>query len=73
VQGHVNFNFNPKLLSALDGTYYTGGRTSLNGSLDNDLQRNLRWGGTFAYALARRHSIKLYFSSGDGHARRNGF
>jgi Putative MetA-pathway of phenol degradation len=64
VQGHAIYNFNPKLWAALDGTYYTGGRTSLNGSLDNDLQRNSRWGGTFAYSLARHNSIKLYFSSG---------
>jgi hypothetical protein len=63
-QGHVIYNFNPKLWVALDGTYYTGGRTSLNGSLDNDLQRNSRWGATFAYSLARHNSIKLYFSSG---------
>jgi hypothetical protein len=64
VQGHVIYNFNPKLWAALDGTYYTGGRSSLNGSLDNDLQRNSRWGGTFAYALARHNSVKLYTSSG---------
>ena len=64
VQGHVIYTFNPKLWAALDGTYYTGGRTSLNGSLDNDLQRNSRWGVTFAHALARHNSIKLYTSSG---------
>jgi hypothetical protein len=64
VQGHVIYNFGPKLWAALDGTYYTGGRTSLNSRSDNDLQRNSRWGGTFAYALARHNSIKLYTSSG---------
>jgi hypothetical protein len=64
MQGHVIYNFNRKMWAALDGTYYTGGRTSLNGGLDNDLQSNTRWGGTYAYALARQNSIKLYFSSG---------
>jgi outer membrane putative beta-barrel porin/alpha-amylase len=64
VQGHAIYNFNRRLWAALDGTYYTGGRTSLNGRSDNDLQRNSRWGGTFAYALARHNSIKLYTSSG---------
>jgi hypothetical protein len=64
VQGHVIYNFNRKLWAALDGTYYTGGRTSLNGSLDNDLQRNSRWGGTFAYGVTRHNSIKLYTNSG---------
>jgi len=63
-QGHVIYKFNAKLWTALDGTFYTGGRTSLNGNLDNDLQRNSRWGVTFSYALARHNSLKLYFSSG---------
>jgi hypothetical protein len=64
VQGHAIYNLNPKLWVALDGTYYTGGRTSLNGSLNDDLQRNSRLGATFAYSLTRHNSIKLYFSSG---------
>jgi hypothetical protein len=64
VQGHVIFNFNRKMWAALDSTYYTGGRTSLNNREDNDMQNNSRWGGTYAYSLARQHSIKLYFSSG---------
>jgi hypothetical protein len=64
VQGHVIYNFTHKMWAALDATYYTGGRTSLNGGLDNDLQSNSRWGGTWAYSLARQNSIKLYFSSG---------
>ena len=64
VQGHAIYNFNRKMWAALDGTYYTGGRTSLNGRLDNDLQSNSRWGGTYAYSLSRHNSAKLYFSSG---------
>jgi hypothetical protein len=64
VQGHVIYNFTRKMWASLDATYYTGGRTSLNGGLDNDLQSNSRWGGTWAYSLARENSIKLYFSSG---------
>jgi hypothetical protein len=64
VQGHVIYNFTRKLWASLDGTYYTGGRTSLDGRLDNDLQSNSRWGGTSAYSLGRHSSIKLYFSSG---------
>ena len=63
-QGHAIYNFNPRLWAAVDGTYYTGGRTTLNGSVDNDLQKNSRWGGTLAYSLDRQNSLKLYFSSG---------
>jgi hypothetical protein len=64
LQGHVIYKINAKLWTALDGTYYTGGRTSLNGNSDDDLQRNSRWGVTFSYALARHNSVKLFFSSG---------
>jgi hypothetical protein len=64
VQGHAIYNFNPQLWAALDATGYGGGRTSVNGELNDDLQRNSRWGGTFGYGLGRHNSIKLYFSSG---------
>src|SRR4030095_4052187 len=61
VQGHAIYNFNPSLWAALDATYYTGGQTSVNGALDNDLQANSRWGATVAHTLDKNNSIKLYF------------
>jgi hypothetical protein len=64
LQGHVIYTFNPKLWGALDGTYYFGGRTSINGNVNQDLQSNTRWGATLAQSLDIRNSIKLYFSSG---------
>jgi hypothetical protein len=64
VQAHVIYNFRPSLWAALDGTYYRGGRTLVNGEPNNDLQENARWGVTLAQALGRNHSIKLYFNSG---------
>ena len=64
VQWHAIYNFNPKLWAALDGTYYTGGRTTVNGVLGDDLQSNSRWGGTLAYSIDRLNSLKLYYSSG---------
>lgn len=64
IQGHAIYNFNPRLWAALDGTYYTGGRTRLNGRVDNDLESNSRWGATLAYTLDRHNSLKVYFSSG---------
>jgi len=36
----------------------------LNGNLNDNLLRDSRWGGTFAYSLTLHNSIKLYFSSG---------
>ena len=45
-------------------TYFTGGRTTLNGVESNDLQRNWRVGGTLALPVDRHNSVKLYASSG---------
>ena len=64
LQGHAIYNFSPTLWAALDATYYTGGRTSVNGALNNDLQENSRWGATLAQTLDKHNSIKLYFNSG---------
>ncbi len=64
VQVHAIYNFNPKLWGALDWTYYFGGRTSVNGTLKDDLQSNTRWGATLAQSLDVHNSIKLYLNSG---------
>jgi len=64
VQVHAIYNFNPKLWGALDWTYYFGGRTSVNGTLDEDLQSNTRWGATLGQSLDAHNSIKVYLNSG---------
>jgi hypothetical protein len=63
-QAHLIYSFNPGLWAALDATYYAGGRTSVDGALNNDLQQNWRWGGTLSKSVDPRNSVKLYFSSG---------
>ncbi len=42
VQGHLIYNFGSGVWGALDGTYYTGGRTTLDGVRGDDLQENTR-------------------------------
>lgn len=63
-EGHVIYSFAPGIWGSLDATYFTGGRTTVNGVLNNDLQQNWRLGGTLAFSLDARNSIKLYASSG---------
>jgi hypothetical protein len=63
-QAHVIYYFDPGLWAALDLTYYAGGRTSVEGALNNDLQQNSRWGATMGKSLDLRNSLKAYFSSG---------
>jgi hypothetical protein len=64
LQGHVIYGFRSGLWAALDGTYFAGGRTTLDGTLNNDLQQNWRVGATLAFPVNVRNSIKLYGSSG---------
>jgi hypothetical protein len=63
-QAHVIYYFDPGLWGAVDLTYYAGGRTSVDGSVNDDLQQNSRWGATLGKSLDPRNALKLYFSSG---------
>jgi Putative MetA-pathway of phenol degradation len=64
VQGHLIYNFGRGVWGAVDGTYYTGGRTTLYGVKGNDLQESSRLGLTLALPVTRHNSIKLYASTG---------
>ena len=64
VQGHAIYSFPRGIWASLDATYFTGGRTTIDGEANNDLQRNWRLGATLSFPLNARHSVKLYGSSG---------
>lgn len=64
IQGHLNYNFKKGIWAALDGTYYWGGRTTLEGVEGNDLQKNTRLGFTLALPVNVHNSLKLYLSTG---------
>ncbi|MBL8419637.1 MAG: transporter [Dechloromonas sp.] len=64
LQGHAIYGFRSGIWASLDATYFTGGRTALNGEKSNDLQQNWRLGGTLAFPVDVRNSVKLYVSSG---------
>jgi hypothetical protein len=68
VQGNVIYGFANGVWASVDGTYYVGGRTTLDGVRGADLQQNSRVGATLALPIDRRNSVKLYASSGV-HAR----
>ncbi|MGE5359820.1 MAG: transporter [Bacteroidales bacterium] len=63
-QAHVSYTIKRQMWAAFDATYYVGGRTTINGIESNDQQSNTRVGGTFAFSVGRRHSIKLAASRG---------
>jgi hypothetical protein len=64
VQGHAIYSLRSGIWVAVDGTYYTGGRTTIDGVEGNDLQHNSRVGLTIALPVNRRNSLKLYASTG---------
>jgi hypothetical protein len=64
LQGHAIYNFVSGIWGSLDATFFTGGRTTLNGTLQKDLQENWRVGATLAIPVDVYNSIKLYASSG---------
>jgi hypothetical protein len=64
LQGHAIYNFPSGIWASVDATYFAGGRTTLNGTLNSDLQQNWRVGATLALPVDVYNSIKLYASKG---------
>ena len=62
--GHVIYSFPHGIWESLDATWYAGGRSTLDGVLSSDLQRNWRVGGTLAFPVDRYHSVEFYASNG---------
>ena len=64
VQGHLIYDFASGVWIAADATWYTGGRTSIDGVQQDNKQRNTRAGLNVALPLGKHHSIKLYGITG---------
>jgi len=64
LQGHLIYGFRSGIWVSIDATYFAGGRTTLNGDQNNDLQQNWRFGGTLAVPVDRANSVKFYLSTG---------
>jgi len=64
VQGHLVYTFPKGIWASIDGTYYTGGKSEIDGANKQDRQANTRIGATLAFPVNKKHSIKLYASSG---------
>lgn len=64
IQGHLVYGFKSGVWAAIDGTYYRGGQTTVNGVKGDDLQENSRVGLTLALPVNRHNSIKVYANTG---------
>lgn len=65
-EGHLSYDVRPRFWASLDGNFWFGGRTSINGTQNaNTLQRNSRIGVTVSYPVSRHESLKFSYSRGD--------
>jgi hypothetical protein len=64
VQTHLAYTFRPGLWLAADYNYYGGGRTTVDGTQNADLQATSRIGATLSVPLSRSQSIKLAWADG---------
>jgi hypothetical protein len=63
-QLHVEYTFRPGLWLGASGTYFVGGRTSLNGVEQDTEKKNTRLGLTLSLPIRKGQSVKLAWSQG---------
>lgn len=64
-EGHLSYDVKPRLWASLDGNFWYGGRTALNGIQNpSTLQKNSRIGGTVSLPISRRQSLKFSYNRG---------
>ena len=61
---HLVHRFRAGFWASLDATFFYGGRTSVDGSEQSNVQRNSRLGGTIVVPIKNGHVVKFGFSSG---------
>lgn len=65
LETHLSYDFKPRLWVSLDGNFWYGGRTSLDGSENPaTLQKSSRIGVTASFPLTRRQSLKVAYADG---------
>lgn len=64
-EGHLSYDVRPRLWASLDGNFWFGGSTSLNGVPSPETsERNSRVGATVSLPMTKRQSIKFSYSDG---------
>ena len=64
LQAHVIYSLPFGIWAALDGTYYAGGRTTIDGVRSDDRKENTRLGATVSLPVDRHNSVKIHGSTG---------
>jgi hypothetical protein len=64
LQGHLSYTLGRRAWLSVNGTWYSGGTTSIDRVEKADLQRNSRLGATLALPMGSRQSLKFAYSAG---------
>lgn len=64
VQTNLSYTFRPRLWVSGNATYYWGGKTTVDGKRNADLQKSSRVGLTASFPVARQQSVKVAWSEG---------
>jgi hypothetical protein len=64
LQSHVIYTIKRRMWASADATYFAGGRTVVDGVINNDTKANSRIGGTFSLPINQRQSFKVAFAKG---------
>jgi hypothetical protein len=64
-ESHLTYDFKPRLWASLDGNYWFGGKTSVNG-VQNPLPQESSscLGGTVSVPISRHQSLKFNYNNG---------
>jgi hypothetical protein len=64
VQANLVKRFQPGFWASIDLTYFDGGRQTIGGVELDDVQHNVKLGGTVVIPFAGRHAIKIGYANG---------
>jgi hypothetical protein len=59
MQAHLCYYFKNQMWLGVNGNWFNGGMTKVNGVASGNLEDNWRVGGTWSFPVARAHSLKL--------------
>ena len=64
IQGHFLRILPHRTWAAFDGTFFTGGRSTISGAVKSDYQSNSRLGATFGMVITRRQALRISYFDG---------
>jgi hypothetical protein len=64
LQSHVSYALPRRAWLAMNGTWFAGGETRVDGVVNPDLQRDTRFGVTLSVPVAGQQSVKFAYSTG---------